>query len=39
MVSIWHAQNAVTHQSSDKKQFVTVNWTPPKDYVGLVSFR
>ncbi|KAK4009017.1 hypothetical protein OUZ56_014160 [Daphnia magna] len=31
--------NAVTHQSSDKKQFVTVNWTPPKDYVGLVSFR
>ncbi|XP_059351450.1 putative defense protein Hdd11 isoform X1 [Daphnia carinata] len=31
--------NAVTHHSSDEKHFVTVHWTPPKDYVGLVSFR
>ncbi|KAI9554350.1 hypothetical protein GHT06_019622 [Daphnia sinensis] len=31
--------NAVTHKSSEEKHFVTVYWTPPKDYVGVVSFR
>ncbi|EFX80569.1 hypothetical protein DAPPUDRAFT_103311 [Daphnia pulex] len=31
--------NAVTHKSSDDKQFVTVYWTPPEYFVGSVTFR
>nr|CAH0100366.1 unnamed protein product [Daphnia galeata] len=32
-------QNVVTHKSSEDKQFVTVYWTPPEDFVGSVTFR